>query len=48
MTVEDAKKYDWNKIVKDLGGLPKQKVHCSILAIDGLKKAIEDYEKKSK
>jgi nitrogen fixation NifU-like protein len=48
MSVEDAKKYDWNKIVKELGGLPKQKVHCSILAIDGLKKAIEDYESKNK
>lgn len=46
MKIEDAKKYDWNKIVRDLGGLPKQKVHCSILAIDGLKKAIEDYESK--
>ena len=44
MTVEVAKNFDWNKIVKDLGGLPKQKVHCSILAVDGLKKAIEDYE----
>jgi nitrogen fixation protein NifU and related proteins len=48
MKVSDAKKFDWNKIVRDLGGLPKQKVHCSILAIDGLKKAIEDYEGKKK
>ena len=48
MTVEEAKEYDWNKIVEGLGGLPKQKVHCSILAVDGLKKAIEDYEKKQK
>jgi len=46
MSVEDAKKFDWNKIVEDLGGLPTQKVHCSILAVDGLKKAIEDYEGK--
>jgi nitrogen fixation NifU-like protein len=46
MKVETAKKYDWNKIVKGLGGLPTQKVHCSILAVEGLKKAIEDYEKK--
>jgi len=46
MKVEDAKKYDWNKIVRNLGGLPKQKIHCSILAVDGLKKAIEDYESK--
>ena len=48
MSVEDAKKFNWNKIVKDLGGLPKQKVHCSILAVDGLKKAIEDYESRKK
>ena len=48
MKIEDAKKFDWNKIVKDLGGLPKQKIHCSILAIDGLKKAIKDYEGKKK
>ena len=48
MKIEDAKKFDWNKIVKDLGGLPKQKIHCSILAIDGLRKAIEDYESKKK
>ena len=47
MRIEDAKKFDWNKIVKDLGGLPKQKIHCSILAIDGLKKAIKDYESKN-
>ena len=48
MKIKDAKKFDWNKIVKDLGGLPKQKIHCSILAIDGLKKAIKDYESKKK
>lgn len=47
MEVVKAKKYDWNKIVKDLGGLPTQKVHCSILAVEGLQKAIEDFEKKS-
>ena len=46
MSVEKAKKFDWNSIVKALDGLPKQKIHCSILAVEGLKKAIEDYEKK--
>jgi nitrogen fixation NifU-like protein len=45
MTIEEAKKYPWKKIVDDLGGLPHQKVHCSIMAVDGLKKAIADYEK---
>ncbi len=48
MSVDEAKKFDWNKVVKDLDGLPKQKVHCSILAVEGLKKAIEDYEERQK
>jgi NifU-like protein involved in Fe-S cluster formation len=48
MTVAEAKKYPWKKIVEDLGGLPHQKVHCSIMAVDGLKKAIADYEKNIK
>ncbi|MBN2087357.1 iron-sulfur cluster assembly scaffold protein [Candidatus Peregrinibacteria bacterium] len=47
MSLEDAKKYDWNKVVMELGGLPKQKIHCSILAVEGLQKAIEDYESKN-
>ena len=29
-----------------LGGLPKQKLHCSLLATDGLKAAIDDYRGK--
>jgi len=44
MTVEKAKKLDWQKIVKELGGLPNQKVHCSILAVEGLRKVIAEYE----
>ena len=45
--VEAAKIKD-NDVVKELGGLPKPKYHCSLLAVQGLKKAIEDYsEKKS-
>lgn len=35
------------KVVADaLGGLPPQKMHCSNLASDGLKKAIDDYRTK--
>ncbi|HHX77172.1 MAG TPA: Fe-S cluster assembly scaffold protein NifU [Firmicutes bacterium] len=30
-------------VVRELGGLPKQKLHCSNLAADALHKAIEDY-----
>ncbi|HBA36439.1 TPA: iron-sulfur cluster assembly scaffold protein [Candidatus Falkowbacteria bacterium] len=44
MTIVQAKKYNWQKIVGELGGLPQQKVHCSVMAVQGLKKAIEDYE----
>ena len=46
MTLEDAKKISKEDIIKELGSLPDIKIHCSILAQDGLKKAIEDYEKK--
>jgi nitrogen fixation NifU-like protein len=48
MTLEDAKKISKEDIIKELGSLPSIKIHCSILAQDGLKKAIEDYEKKNK
>ncbi len=44
--VEDAKKMTWKDAVEELGGLPPVKVHCSVLAVDGLKAAIEDYEEK--
>lgn len=45
MTIAEAKKYKWEKVVADLGGLPHQKVHCSVMAVQGLQKAISDYEK---
>jgi nitrogen fixation NifU-like protein len=48
MSIAEAKKLDWNTIVSELGGLPQQKIHCSIMAITGLKKVIENYEEKEK
>lgn len=45
-TLKEAKNFDWNKIVSELNGLPKQKIHCSVLAVEGLKKVISEYEKK--
>lgn len=48
MTIAEAKKYAWKSIVSDLGGLPRQKIHCSVMAVEGLQKAIADYEKRSK
>lgn len=47
-TIAAAKKLSWQKIVKDLGGLPQQKVHCSVMAIEGLEALIKDYEAKNK
>jgi len=46
LSLAQAKKYDWKTVVKELGGLPNQKIHCSVMAVEGLKKAIADYEKK--
>jgi len=45
-TLKQAKKLKKDKIVKELGGMPLIKVHCSVLGIQALNKAIENYEKK--
>lgn len=45
--IKDALKMTNQSIVKELGGLPPIKVHCSLLAIDALKEAIYDYLKKN-
>jgi len=42
-TVEDALKITKNDLLSVLGGLPEQKVHCSMLAEDALKDAVRDY-----
>ena len=46
MTVEEALKVTNKKVVETLGGLPAQKLHCSVLAEEAIKKAIEDYYSK--
>lgn len=33
-------------IVEDLGGLPDAKIHCSMLGIDALHKAVKEYQAK--
>ena len=48
MTVEDALKLTNKKVVETLGGLPAQKLHCSVLAEEAIKKAIENYLEKKK
>ncbi len=44
--IDDASKITNKEVVDFLGGLPPIKKHCSLLAEDGLKAAIEDYRKK--
>jgi nitrogen fixation NifU-like protein len=45
-TLGEAKKIDWKEASDALGGLPKIKTHCSVLAVDGLRAAISNYEEK--
>jgi nitrogen fixation NifU-like protein len=45
-TLEEAKKISWKQASEELGGLPPIKTHCSVLAVDGLRAAIENYEER--
>lgn len=47
MTVDEALKVTNAKVVEVLEGLPPQKMHCSVLAEEAIKKAIEDYRSKN-
>ena len=46
MTVDEALKVTNKIVIEKLGGLPAQKIHCSVLAEEAIKKAIEDYQAK--
>ena len=46
MTVDEALKLTNAKVVEELEGLPPQKIHCSVLAEEAIKKAIENYRDK--
>lgn len=46
-TLEQALKIKNDDIVTELGELPVEKIHCSVLAADALREAIKDYYKKS-
>lgn len=45
-TLEEAEKITRTDVADALEGLPAIKMHCSNLAADGLKRAIEDYRNK--
>ena len=48
LSLEEAKQLTRQKVADELDGLPPQKMHCSNLAVDALRIAIEDYESKIK
>ena len=48
MTVEEALKLTNKRVVEELEGLPPQKLHCSVLAEEAIKAAIEDYRNRRK
>jgi nitrogen fixation NifU-like protein len=43
MSIQDAAAITKKQVAEELGGLPPAKMHCSVLATDGLKVAIDDY-----
>jgi nitrogen fixation NifU-like protein len=42
-TIEDALKISNRAVAEALGGLPPIKMHCSVLAEEALKRALDDY-----
>jgi nitrogen fixation NifU-like protein len=46
-TIEEALKISNKAVAEALGGLPPIKMHCSVLAEQALKSAIEDYMSKA-
>ena len=46
-SVEDALKIKNADVVAFLGGLPPQKIHCSVLAEEAIHAAIEDYRSRA-
>lgn len=45
-SLDEAKKITWKEASDALGGLPKIKAHCSVLAVEGLRSAIQNYEER--
>lgn len=47
-TLDEALDIKNKDVVETLQGLPPQKIHCSVLAEEAIKKAVEDYREKHK
>ena len=46
MSINDALKISYEKLIEILNGLPKEHIHCSKLAVDTLRKTLKNYWKK--
>ena len=46
-TIEDARKITKDDLIGELDGLPPIKIHCSVLGIEALQKAIVNWQKKT-
>ena len=46
ITVDEALKLTNKRIIEELEGLPPQKIHCSVMAEEAIRLAIEDYKRK--
>lgn len=46
--IDDALKIENKDVVEVLEGLPPQKIHCSVLAEEAIKEAINDYKARKK
>lgn len=44
LTLDEASKITNEHIAEFLGGLPKEKIHCSVMGMDALERAIADYK----
>jgi len=47
-TLEEAMEISNEEVVNALGGLPQAKIHCSVMAEEALKAAMNDFEAKEK
>ena len=47
MGLQEAKNLSANDVANWAGGLPRAKIHCSVLAEDAIKAAIRDYQQKN-
>ena len=48
MDLKRAKRLKPQEIIERLGGVPERKFHCSVLGHEALRKAVENYEEKSR